>query len=64
MLHRMTVFAALAAGLLALASHTGVAQPDKKARPEDQAKVKAALQVVQDFIGSSIGAQSNNSDAV
>ena len=52
MLHRMTVFAALAAGLLALASHTGVAQPDKKARPEDQAKVKAALQVVQDFIGT------------
>ncbi|MBN9120987.1 MAG: YHS domain-containing protein [Planctomycetes bacterium] len=51
MFQRMTVLAALAAGVLGLASNAGVAQPDKKAKPEDQAKAKKALQDVQDFIG-------------
>lgn len=51
MLHRMTVLAALTAGVLGLATTAGVAQPDKKAGAEDQAKVKEALQKVQDFIG-------------
>src|SRR5262245_9173650 len=51
MFQRMTVLAALAAGLVGLASTTSVAQPDKKLKPEDQAKVKKALQEVQDFIG-------------
>src|SRR5262245_22067433 len=51
MFQRMTVLAALAAGLVGLASTTSVAQPDKKLKPEDQAKAKKALQEVQDFIG-------------
>src|SRR5262245_56752873 len=51
MFQRMTVLAALAAGLVGLASTAGVAQPDGKLKPEDQAKVKKALQEVQDFIG-------------
>src|SRR4051812_17319622 len=51
MFQRMTVLAVLSAGVLSLASHTGVAQPEKKTKPEDQAKVKKALQEVQDFIG-------------
>lgn len=51
MFQRMTVLAALAAGVLGLATTAGVAQPDKKAKPEDQAKAKKALQEVQDFIG-------------
>lgn len=50
MLQRTAVLAALAAGLFGLTTHSGVAQP--KASPEDQAKVKAGLQVVQDFIGT------------
>jgi YHS domain-containing protein len=51
MFQRMTVLAALAAGILGLVTTAGVAQPDKKTKPEDQAKVKKALQDVQDFIG-------------
>ncbi len=51
MFQRMAVFAALASGLLALATTGGNAQPDKNLKPEDQAKVKKALQEVQDFIG-------------
>jgi YHS domain-containing protein len=51
MFQRMTVLAALAAGVLGLAGAAGVAQPDKKSKPEDQAKAKKALQEVQDFIG-------------
>src|SRR3954465_12716153 len=50
MFQRMTVLTALAIGLLGL-SGAGGAQPDKKLKPEDQAKVKKALQEVQDFIG-------------
>ncbi|HEY1190922.1 MAG TPA: YHS domain-containing protein [Gemmata sp.] len=46
-----TALAALAAGMLALVSANGLAQPDKKAKPEDQAKAKKALQELQDFIG-------------
>ncbi len=51
MFQRMTVLTALAAGVLGLTTAAGVAQPDKKAKPEDQAKAKKALQEVQDFIG-------------
>ncbi len=51
MFQRMTVLAALAAGVLGLATTAGIAQPDKKTAPEDQAKAKKALQEVQDFIG-------------
>ena len=51
MFQRMTVLAALAAGLFGLAITDGVAQPDKKLKAEDQTKVKKALQEVQDFIG-------------
>jgi YHS domain-containing protein len=51
MIVRTTAVAALAAGLLALTAGTGLAQPDKKASPDDLAKAKKALQDVQDFIG-------------
>jgi YHS domain-containing protein len=51
MLKRMIGFAAIAAGVLGLTTAAGVAQPDKKPKPEDQAKAKKALQEVQDFIG-------------
>ena len=51
MFQRMTVLAALAAGVLGLTTAAGVAQPDKKAKPEDQAKAKKGLQELQDFIG-------------
>lgn len=51
MFQRMTVLAALVAGMIGLATTAGVAQPDKKVKPEDQAKAKKALQEVQDFIG-------------
>jgi YHS domain-containing protein len=51
MIRRMIAFAALA-GTLALASHTGIAQPDKKLTPAEQAKTKKALQEIQDFIGT------------
>jgi hypothetical protein len=47
MFQRLTA-AALAAGVLALAGASGLAQPEKKADP---AKAKKALQEVQDFIG-------------
>jgi YHS domain-containing protein len=46
---RMTALAALTAGVLGLTA-LSVAQ-DKKAKPEDQAKAKKALQEVQEFIG-------------
>ena len=48
MFQRLTAVAALAAGVLALAGASGLAQPEKKADP---AKAKKALQEVQDFIG-------------
>src|ERR1051325_6153608 len=51
MFQRMTILAALTAGVLRLATTAGVAQPEKKSKPEDQAKAKKALQEVQDFIG-------------
>lgn len=51
MLQRTTALAALAAGVLALTAASGLAQPEKKADPKDQAKAKEALQKVQDFIG-------------
>lgn len=51
MFQRTAALAALAAGILALTSTTGLAQPAKKIKPEDAAKVKKALQEVQDFIG-------------
>lgn len=51
MLQRMTILTALAIGLLGLSGAGNSAQPDKKLKPEDQAKVKKALQEVQDFIG-------------
>lgn len=51
MFQRMTCLAALAAGLLTLASSSSLAQPDKKVNPADAAKAKKALQEVQDFIG-------------
>lgn len=51
MIRRMFAFAALAA-MLSLASPTGVAQPDKKLSDADKAKVKKALQEIQDFIGT------------
>lgn len=51
MLQRTIALAVLAAGVLALATASGLAQPEKKAKPEDQAKAKKALQEVQDFIG-------------
>ena len=46
----MIGFAVIAVCVIGLAPHTG-AQPDKKAKPEDLAKAKKALQEVQDFIG-------------
>ncbi|MDY3563669.1 YHS domain-containing protein [Gemmata sp. JC673] len=52
MFQRTAALAALAAGILALASATGLAQPNKKAKPEDAVKVKKALQEVQDFVGT------------
>lgn len=51
MFQRTTALAALTAGFLGLAALGGAAQPDKKAKPEDQAKAKKALQEMQDFIG-------------
>ncbi len=51
MFQRVTYIAALAACGLGLTALHGSAQPDKKAKPEDQAKSKKALQEVQDFIG-------------
>jgi len=51
MFQRMTYLAALAAGLLILASTTSVAEPDKKPSAADLAKSKKALQEIQDFIG-------------
>ncbi len=51
MFQRMTVLAALAAGLVGLATTAAGAQPEKKTKPEDQAKAKKALQEIQDFIG-------------
>jgi YHS domain-containing protein len=55
MLKRMIGFAAIAVGVLGLAAAAGVAQPEKKdakkAKPEDLAKAKKALQEVQDFVG-------------
>jgi YHS domain-containing protein len=51
MLKRTIGLAAVAAAVLGLATTGGVAQPDKKAKPEDLAKAKKALQEVQDFIG-------------
>ncbi len=51
MFQRTTALAALAAGILGLAAMSATAQPEKKAKPEDQAKAKKALQEVQDFIG-------------
>jgi YHS domain-containing protein len=51
MLQRMSILTVLAAGLFGLSHGTGAAQPEKKAKPEDQAKAKKALQDVQDFIG-------------
>jgi YHS domain-containing protein len=51
MLKRMTGFAVIAVCVTGLASHTGVAQPDKKPTAADLAKAKKALQEVQDFIG-------------
>ncbi len=51
MFQRTTALATLAAGILGLAALSGAAQPEKKAKPEDQAKAKKALQEVQDFIG-------------
>ena len=51
MFQRMTVLAALAAGVLGLAPPAGVAQPEKKTTPADQAKIKKALQELQEFIG-------------
>ncbi|MBP3955215.1 YHS domain-containing protein [Gemmata sp. G18] len=51
MFQRTTYIAALAVcGLGLTALHSG-AQPEKKAKPEDSAKSKKALQEVQDFIG-------------
>ena len=50
MIRRMIAFAALAT-TLGLASHAGVAQPDKKPSAADLAKSKKALQEIQDFIG-------------
>ena len=51
MFQRMTCLTALAAALLALSASSTVAEPEKKAKPEDLAKAKKALQEVQDFIG-------------
>ena len=50
MLKRTICLAALVAGVFGLAAPAGVAQPEK-AKPEDLAKAKKALQEVQDFIG-------------
>lgn len=50
MVLRMMSLAAIAAGLIGLASFAANAE-DKKQRPEDLAKSKKALQEVQDFIG-------------
>jgi YHS domain-containing protein len=51
MFKRTIGLAAIAAAVLGLATTAGVAQPEKKAKPEDRAKAKKALQEVQDFIG-------------
>lgn len=51
MFQRTTALAVLAAGIIGLTTTAGVAQPDKKPKPEDLAKAKKALQEVQDFIG-------------
>jgi YHS domain-containing protein len=51
MFQRLSALAVFAAGILGLTAMSGIAQPDKKVKPEDQAKVKKALQEVQDFIG-------------
>jgi YHS domain-containing protein len=51
MFQRTTCLAALAAGLITLATSSGVAQPNKKPTPAEAAKAKKALQEVQDFIG-------------
>jgi YHS domain-containing protein len=48
---RTTFLAALAAGLLTLATSPTAAQPEKKPSAADAAKAKKALQDVQDFIG-------------
>jgi YHS domain-containing protein len=50
MLPRMTAFALLAAGLIGLTG-TPAASQDSKPKPEDAAKVKKALQEMQEFIG-------------
>jgi YHS domain-containing protein len=47
----MMCLAAVAAGVIGLATTAGVAQPDKKPTAADLAKAKKALQEVQDFIG-------------
>jgi YHS domain-containing protein len=47
---RLLTLAALAAGVLGLADVAANAE-DQKAKPEDQAKAKKAIQEVQDFIG-------------
>ena len=51
MLKRTICLAWIWAAVLGLGTTAGVAQPDNKAKPEDLAKAKKALQEVQDFIG-------------
>jgi YHS domain-containing protein len=50
MAHRAAALAAILAGVLGLTA-AGTGQPAGKARPEDVAKAKRALQELQDFIG-------------
>ena len=50
MAHRVTALAAVLAGVLGLTA-AGTGQPTGKAKPGDAAKVKKALQELQEFIG-------------